>query len=424
MLLFLHQKSWSNLLVIFALSSLLAACGTLNEQESTASTSSSTEQTETAVSTSSVQNTPIVPTAQLPIIDLEAIPDVDKSLHSVPLENVYFDTFQPVNRAVPLSDADNELILRLRDAIPPIYAPKFETAVSADGWLTDDDLVLGYADGDEAYAYPVNILNFHEIVSHDVNGRSIAATYCPLCRSGVVYDRELDGQTLLLGNTSALYESDMVMLDHQTGSYWVQVSGEAIVGELTGSRLTLLPSQTTTWGAWKAQHPNTLSLSRNTGHNRDYNRNPFTGYREGLNATGRFPFPVSDAVRDERLDPGTLMLGVEVENVTRAYSLEVVEADANVTIGVINDVVGETAVVVFIQNGTGAAYSPTIDGQTLTFTYTDGLFNDNQTDSHWNMAGQAIEGKLSGTQLEPFPTRATLWFALIAAYPDLTLYPR
>ena len=350
-------------------------------------------------------------------IDLDAIPPVDTSQHSVPLEEIYFDTFRPTNRAVPLNKADPDLIRSLRDAIPPLYAPVFESAAEADGWLRADDIVLGYADGEEAYAYPVRILNFHEIVSHEVNGRPIIATYCPLCYSGVVYDRRVNGETLLFGNTSALHESDMVMLDHQTGSYWVQVSGEAVVGPMTGTRLAPLPAQMATWADWQALHPDTLVLSRNTGYRRDYGRNPFAGYAEQLNQTGRFAFPVSDAVNDPRLAPGDVVLGVQVGQDTAVYPL------AQIGNGVVNDVVGETAVVVFSRSDgpSGAAYSPVVEGDVLTFLLEDGRIQDEQTGSDWNMAGQATDGPLAGTQLAPFSTRTSLWFALIAAYPDLIL---
>lgn len=413
---------------------LSAACGPVKTVETTPPTAvpptSSSSVAETAVpptDSPTAAETAVSPTneptgtetavpAQPEVIDLDVIPEVDTAMHSVPLTEIYFDTFRPVNRAVPLSDADPGLIRQLRDAIPPIYNPVFESAAEADGWLSDNNLILGYADGDAAFAYPIRILNFHEIVSHEVNGRAVVATYCPLCRSGVMYDRSVNGDVLLFGNTSALYESDMVMLDHQTGSYWVQVSGEAVVGPLTGSRLTVLPSQTTTWGLWKEQHPETLSLSRDTGYSRDYSRNPFLGYRESINRSGRFAFPVSEAGRDPRLDPGALVLGVEIGNITRAYPLEPVDN------GVINDAVGETAVVIFVKGAAGAAYSPVVDSQTLTFTYSNGTFVDDQTGTTWNLAGKALSGDLAGTQLEPLPSRSTLWFALIATFPELSLY--
>ncbi len=350
-------------------------------------------------------------------VDLDTIPAVDTSQHNVPLQEIYFDTFGRTSRAVPLNEASSDLIRSLLDAIPPIYNPVFEEVATADNWLDDDALVLGYADGGEAYAYPVLILNYHEIVSHVVNGRAVMATYCPLCRSGVVYDRVLEGQTLLFGNTSALYESDMVMVDHATGSYWVQVSGEAVVGPLTGTRLTPLPSQMTTWGQWKELHPETLSLSRRTGHRRNYDRDPFVGYAERLNESRRFAFPVSEAVLDERLEPGEVVLGVEIGALTIAYPLE------RLGDGVLNDEIEGTAVVIFssAEGPAGAAYLALVDGEPLTFSFEAGVIRDEKTGSVWNFGGEAIEGELAGTQLAALPVRSTLWFALIAAYPELKL---
>ena len=121
--------------------------------------------------------------------------------------------------------------------------------------------MIGYNAGDGAYAYPVNVLDFHEIVSDVIDGVPVLVTYCPLCFSGVVYSRELDGRVLTFGNTSALYQSDLVMYDHQTGSYWFQVAGEAVVGPLTNSRLDLLPSTTASWGEWRRLYPKTHLLT-------------------------------------------------------------------------------------------------------------------------------------------------------------------
>ena len=375
---------------------LLAACGAAED--------AGVDVTDTAVPTASPLN-------------LDAIPEVDLSKHSVPLEEIYFDTFRSVNRAVPLTEADKALIRSLRDAIPPIYEPVFETAAIADSWLDNNDVVLGYTSGEEAYAYPVKILNFHEIVSHTVNGRPIMATYCPLCLSGVVYDRTVNGDVLLFGNTSALYESDMVMLDHQTGSYWVQVSGHAVVGTLTGAALEPLPSQMSTWAQWQSLYPETMVLSRDTGHSRNYERDPFLGYPAQLNRTGQFAFPVSEAGRDPRLMPGTLVLGVQINNETHAYPLE------NPDLSVRNELIGETTVAIFMQSNSGTAYRSTVDGRLLTFSLQNDQIVDNETGSTWNLAGQAVAGELMGVQLEPLPTRTSLWFALIAAFPDLLLHP-
>ncbi len=352
------------------------------------------------------------------VIDVDSVPAVDTSIHSVPLEEIYFDTFRSTDRAVPLTRADEKMILQLRDTIPPIYEPIFETAVEADKWLRDSSLILGYTDGDQAYAYPINILNYHEIVRHTVNGRPILATYCPLCQSGVVYDSRVNGETLIFGNTSALYQSDMVMLDHSTGSYWVQVSGEAVVGTMTGERLTPLPSQTTTWAEWVTLYPDTLSLSRETGFQRSYNRNPFSGYRERLQWDIPFAFPVSDEVADERLLPGEIVLGVEWGEARRAYALERL---GNV---VINDTLADAPIVIFSkteEEPTGVAYLATVDGELLTFGMVNGRIRDEQTKSLWDFNGLAKEGELAGTQLEPLPIRTSLWFGLVAAFPDIEL---
>lgn len=233
-----------------------------------------------------------------------------------------------------------------------------------------------------------------------------------------MYDRTINGTTYLFGNTSALYESDMVMLDHQTGSYWMQVSGEALVGTLAGTRLTLLPSQTTTWRLWRQQHPNSLVLSRQTGHNRNYDRDPFTNFGQQLNESGRFIFPVSENGSDPRLPPGEVVLGVEVANEQWAYPI------TRLGDGVINHQIGDTPLVVFsLADGpTGAAYNRQVGEQTLTFIYSNNSIQDEETGSTWNFSGKAIVGTLEGTQLNPLPVRSTFWFSLITSFPNLQLY--
>lgn len=109
----------------------------------------------------------------------------------------------------------------------------------------------------QAYAYPHKILNFHELVNDAIDGIPLLVSYCPLCGSGVVFDRRLGGRTLRFGNTSALYDSDLVMFDWETNSYWWQVAGEAIVGTLSGETLKVLASTTTQWSTWKSLHPHT-----------------------------------------------------------------------------------------------------------------------------------------------------------------------
>ena len=153
------------------------------------------------------------------------IPAVDLTRHAVPLEEIVFDTFD--GGSVPLSEADAATIDRLLDAIPPIDDPRYESPPEAT-WLETDDVVLGYVDDDgRAWAYPVKILNFHEIVNDVLADRPVLVSYCPLCGSGIVYDRRVGNDLLSFSNTSALHENDMVMVDRESGSYWWQVAGVA-----------------------------------------------------------------------------------------------------------------------------------------------------------------------------------------------------
>ncbi|MCH8008919.1 MAG: DUF3179 domain-containing protein [Chloroflexi bacterium] len=339
--------------------------------------------------------------------------DTDKL--NVPLEDIHVDTF--VSGSVPLSEIDEVTLLALRDAIPPIDNPPYTTAGES-GWLGSNDLILGYvADGGQAYAYPTRILDQHEIVNDELGGRAVLISFCPLCRSGIVYDRSLDGRLLSFGNTSALYESDLVMYDRETLSYWFQVGGEAIVGELTGARLVALPSVTTTWDQWRELHPGTLVLSRDLGFARDYSRDITVGLEELING-GTFPFPVTDAARDARLEPAALVLGVERGDDRRAYVLEQLGDAA------INDTLGGERIAVFSRSEgpVAAAFLAEADGQALTFRFRDGAYVDEATGSEWSLTGEALSGELAGAQLEPLAVRTAFWFSYVSAFPDVDLY--
>ena len=345
-------------------------------------------------------------------------PQVDTSIASVPLSHVVFDTFR--GGYIPLSEGDDPVIEALRDAITPVYIPKYDP-VGGGRWMRDDDLVLGYSSEGGAFAYPIKMLDLHEIVHDIIDGVPVLVTYCPLCASGVVYSRELDGETLVFGNTSALYESDMVMYDHQTGSYWFQALGEAIVGPLTGKRLTLLPSRTTTWEEWKKLHPDTKVLSRNLGllTPAAYTRDSFAGYEQMLNA-GRFAFPVNQDRLDERLRPGDLVFAVEVDGSHKAYPL------ASDGARLVNDEVGGQRVVVVTRPSgpSGLAFFSELDGRPYTFKLVDGSMVDEETGSLFDDAGRAVSGPLAGSQLTPAPSRTSYWFSLAGALPGVELAGR
>ena len=347
--------------------------------------------------------------------DLDAVPPVDTTAHTVGLADVVFDTFD--GDFVSLSRAEPSTIRRLRDAIRPIYNPTYESAGEARAWLAGDDRVIGVAAGG-AYAYPVKTLVFREIVNEELDGVPVAVTFCPLCVSGIVFDRRVDGRTLLLGNTSALYDNDMVMYDHQTGSYWHQVSGRAIVGELSGASMDLVPSMTATFAEWRALYPETLVMS-NAKAQAARSTDPSARIKAAVDR-GRFSFPISEqATSDRRLPLGAEVLVVRLAGEEKAYAL------TDVAAGPANDHVGGAPVVVFGSGDAMAAYVARAGGRELTFAAAPhAAFTDRETGSTWDLGGRATAGPLEGASLTLVPARRALWFAIAGSSPGVALYER
>lgn len=250
----------------------------------------------------------------------------DRGQSAVPLGDIVIDTFD--GSSVPYDRASDDLLERLLDAIPPIDRPRVELGSEAT-WLASDNLVLGtVGPRGTAVAAAHRQLAAHEIVHLDLDGRPLAITFCPLCGSGVVFDRraaspDLGERELSFSNTSGLYESDMVMIDRETASLWWQFPGLAIVGELTGAKLDVVASETTTWATWLERHPDTWVLSADQGFGRDYDAAWLESYPGRLDADRSTRFPTSpSAFADDRLRPGERVLVVDDTDVVHAISTE------------------------------------------------------------------------------------------------------
>jgi Protein of unknown function (DUF3179) len=344
---------------------------------------------------------------------LGPVPQVDRNRHSVPLDQIVFDTFD--GGSVPLSRASDALIERELDRIRPVYRPRYGGAGSL-RWLKDDDLVIGVAAGGQAWAYPIKVLNLRELVVDELDGRPVLISYCPLCGSGVVFDRRVGGRTLVFSNTSALFQSDLVMVDRQTGSYWFQLAGQAVVGPLTGTRLRVVPSTTTPWGTWRRLHPETRLLAGegNGTFGSEYAGDPFSTYPRSLDQ-GQFAFPVTR--RDGRLRAGEPVLVVESGRAAKAYPLRLL-GDR-----VVNDEVGDTPVaVVAASGGFAVAFAARNGGRTLTLGSRGNELVDRQTGTRWSLAGRGLSGPLAGANLRLLPTRRAYWFAAAAANPGIDVY--
>lgn len=166
-----------------------------------------------------------------------------------------------------------------KDRIPAIDRPKFVAVREVlTATLPDSEPVISFAIGDDARAYPLRILMWHEIVNDVVNGIPVAVTYCPLCNSALVFDRRLDGRVLSFGTTGKLRNSDLVMYDRETEGWWQQYTGEALVGAQSGRKLAMLPMRMESIGRFRQRFPNGKVLVPNEPDSRDYGRNPYLRY--------------------------------------------------------------------------------------------------------------------------------------------------
>ncbi len=165
-----------------------------------------------------------------------------------------------------------------KNGIPALDHPAFLSASEADQSLKAQDMVLGVEFSGVAKAYPVRILNWHEVVNDNAGEQPVLVSWCPLCGSGLVYDPRADGRRYTFGVSGLLYQQNLMFFDHETESLWSQLRGEAVAGHLVGTSLRLLPVAMTTWQSWRAQHPQTLVLSFQTGYKRAYSRDPYADW--------------------------------------------------------------------------------------------------------------------------------------------------
>ena len=199
-----------------------------------------------------------------------------------------------------------------KDGIPAIDKPDFLAAGIA-AFLKNDDEVLGIVRGKTARAYPIRILNWHEVVNDRIDGAPVVISFCPLCGTGMAFDARVNGRELTFGVSGLLYNSDVLLYDRQTNSLWSQLLAQAISGPLKGSRLAMLPLTQTTWADWRRLHPGTVVLSTNTGSARPYLHNPYDGYEE----SEALMFPV--AFRAAGFHPKERVLGLKLGGESKAY---------------------------------------------------------------------------------------------------------
>lgn len=165
-----------------------------------------------------------------------------------------------------------------RDGVPALSAPPIKPAAEETGVAAREPVIVLEMAGETPRAYPLRYMTWHQIVNDEIGGVPVAVTFCPLCNASVVFDRRRGGEILDLGVSGLIRNSDMIMYDRLTGSWWQQYTGEAIVGALTGETLTVIPSWVESWGAFVERNPEGLVMAEPAGHERPYGLNPYEGY--------------------------------------------------------------------------------------------------------------------------------------------------
>jgi len=266
-----------------------------------------------------------------------------------------------------------------KDGIPALDNPVFVHAADS-AQLEPFDRVLGLVYNGEIKAYPIRILDHHEIVNDQFGSKNVVISFCPLCGTGMGFDANIKGpdsayKILDFGVSGLLYNSDVLMYDRQTQSLWSQIDQQAISGPMKGSILSPLPIEHTSWADWYKRYPDSKVLSFDTGHARNYQVSPYAGYEN----SETLYFPVSH--QDKRYHPKEVTLGIEVNGVFKAYPFSEL---ANIT----------------------TPLKDTVNNMPLLI--------------HFDM--ETLSGRVETIKKIPYPVLSAYWFAWVAFHPETEVF--
>lgn len=335
-------------------------------------------------------------------------------------------------RAGPAPDPTRFDPSELVDVLPPgripsIDRPRFTTIANAAEWLRGGDPVVVVRVDLDVRAYPLAIMIWHEVVNDVVGGDPIVVTYSPLWNAALAFERRVPGRegVLSFGVAGKLYRSDLVMFDRGTVSLWPQSMGRAALGPLSGTALTPVPAQVSSFAEFRAAFPDGSVLSRETGVERGYGLSPYAGYDARVTPfSDFFPLPA-----DRRLGPMERVVGVSTGAGPRAFRYATLRRAGAVT--------GDDVVVLWRRGtrsalddvliargrdvGSAGVFRPVAQGRRIDLEATEAGFRDRQTGSTWTVLGVATAGPLAGERLEPVPHLDTFWFAWASSAPATTI---
>ncbi len=305
-----------------------------------------------------------------------------------------------------------------KDGIPALENPPF-TGASEANYLNDNSIIIGLVSGNTIKAYPLPILDWHEIINDNVNGSDLAINYCPLTGTGMAWNRKLTDTNSTFGVSGLLYNSNLILYDRESNSNWSQMRLECVNGSLIGNKAIIQHVIETSWSTWKKMYPNTQVVSSSTGHNRNYTTYPYGDYN--IN-NSKFIFPVSST--DSRLPNKERVHGIIIDGQAKVYRF----SNFTDSISIINDVIKDQEVIItgsVSKNMITSFYRKLPDGSSLTFnTVQDSLpviLKDNEG-NRWDVFGVAVSGPRSGEKLTHTNSLMGYWFAWAAFYPSVLLY--
>ena len=306
---------------------------------------------------------------------------------------------------------DNTLYQVLpRDAIPAIDNPRFVSVAESDADFDAHELVIGLVGQTEQRAYSTRQLDKHEIVNDQFEGMSIAVTWCPLCGTGIVYNRTIGERTLTFGVSGLLFRDGLVMFDRETDTLWTHVDGQAVQGTLRGEVLTPLPAIHATWEEWKRLYPQSRVLKKSGKM-----RSPYEAYARNKRELGIF----GRRNVDTRLPGKERILGVRTQDSAVAFPVAAVRAAR-----IVQEMVDALAVLLVAAPGgfPVVAYDWSVGGRLLTFELLEAdapIMRDHETQTEWDVAsGYGLQGPLKGERLTRLAAHPAFWFGWRGYFPD------
>lgn len=301
-----------------------------------------------------------------------------------------------------------------KDGIPSIDLPQFIPGASVD-FIADEELVIAVTFDSIIKVYPHSILDWHEIVNDNLDGKLFALTYCPLTGTGINWDRNIAGNGTTFGVSGLLYNSNLIPYDRKTNSNWSQMRLDCVNGLLIESKILTFPVLETTWKTIK-NLPNLLVLSKDTGFSRNYGTYPYGDYKTNHN---NIIFPVSNS--DNRMESKDRVLGVIKDEEVKTYSLESFNGD---TIKLIIDEIASQSIILVGSKQMNFIRAFHVDDSQY-FTVLQERFPailEDQKGNIYDVFGKVTQGPDEGSFLPQPENYMGYWFAWAAFYPDLKLY--